>query len=89
MIAKNYRKHPDALALQLPLPFGHLLKWALPRPGSRILRAIRAKRASTFAAVGRVSYPEKKRTPAWVIEAQHKARALSNLVREACLCFVL
>ena len=25
MIASNYRKHPEALALQLPLPFGRAL----------------------------------------------------------------
>lgn len=37
MIAQNYRRHPEALALQLPLPFGRALVWALPRPTTRLL----------------------------------------------------
>ena len=48
MIASNYRKHPETLALQLQWPFGRELVWALPRPTTRILRQIRAARAPAF-----------------------------------------
>lgn len=58
-IAANYRKHPEAMALQMPLSFGRLLVWALPRPTTRVLRTIRASRAATFKATGRIAYPVK------------------------------
>ena len=83
MIAQNYRRFPEALALQLVLPWGHGLKWALPRPTTRIGRAIRAARSAAFAAAGRVAYPVKRTTPAWVREATQRARKLGKLVRKA------
>lgn len=82
MIAANFRRYPEALALQMPLPFGHLLRWALPRPGSRILRAIRAARAAAFKAAGRVRYPVKPVTPQWWIDAKRRARALAQSLRD-------
>ena len=85
MIATNYRKHPEALALQLPLAFGHVLKWALKRPGARILRAIRAKRAETFKAIGRIQYPETPTTPAWFKAMRSRARELAKAVKAAIL----
>ncbi len=84
MIAANYRKHPEAMALQMVLPFGRLLVWALPRPTTRVLRAIRAARGAAFKAAGRVAYPEKKTPPAWAREAAAAARKLGRLVKEAC-----
>jgi len=84
MIAANYRKHPEAMALQMVLPFGRALVWALDRPTTRALRAIRAARAAAFKAAGRVAYPEKKTSPAWAREAAKKARELGRLVKEAC-----
>lgn len=48
-IAANFRKYPQALALQMPLPFGRLLRWATSRPTTTVLRAIRAERGRTFA----------------------------------------
>jgi len=84
MIASNYRKFPEALALQMPLQFGRLLVWATSRPTTRVLRAIRATRAAAFKAAGRVAYPEKKTCPAWAREAAKKARELGRLVKEAC-----
>lgn len=84
MIAANYRKHPEAMALQMVLPFGRALVWALDRPTTRALRAIRAARAAAFKAAGRVAYPEKKTIPAWTREAARKARELGRLVKEAC-----
>lgn len=83
MIASNYRRFPEAIALQLPLPFGHVLRWALPRPGSRVLRAIRAARGAAFKLAGRVAYPVRPTTPQWVRDAKRKARALAKLVAKA------
>jgi len=84
MIASNYRKFPEALALQMPLQFGRLLVWATSRPTTRVLRAIRAARAAACKAAGRVAYPEKQTSPAWAREAAKKARELGRLVKEAC-----
>lgn len=83
MIAANFRKHPEAMALQMVLPFGRLLVWALPRPTTRVLRAIRAARGAAFKAAGRIAYPAKRVTPTWVREAGKRARALAKMVREA------
>jgi hypothetical protein len=85
MIASNYRKHPEAAALQLPLPFAHRLVWALPRPGARVLRAIRVARAAAFKAAGRIAYPVKAMVPAWWTAAKKRARALASQVKGACL----
>lgn len=85
MIASNYRQHPEALALQLPLRFGHALRWALPRPGARVLRAIRAERAATFKAAGRVKYQDKPVTPQWFRNARKAARELARRVKTACM----
>lgn len=83
MIASNYRRYPEAAALQLPLPFGHTLKWALPRPSSRVLRAIRAARAATFKAEGRIKYPESKPTPQWYKDAKKAAQSLAATIKKA------
>lgn len=85
MIAANYRKHPDAMAMQLPLQFGRLLVWATGRPSTRILRAIRAARGAAFKAAGRVAYPVPKTTPSWAKDAARKARELARSVRESCM----
>lgn len=85
MIAANYRKHPDAMALQLPLPFPHRLVWALPRPGARVLRAIRVARAKAFEQAGRIAYPVQADIPQWWKDAKRAARTLANQVRSACL----
>lgn len=85
MIATNFRKYPEAMALQLPLPFGRVLVWALDRPTTRVLRSIRAARGAAFKAAGRVKYPEKKSTPSWAKEAARKARELARSVRQSCM----
>lgn len=85
MIAANYRKHPEAMALQMVLPFGRVLVWALDRPTTRALRAIRAARAAAFKAAGRIAYPEKKSTPAWAKEAAQQVRKLGQSIKAACL----
>lgn len=73
MIASNYRKHPETLALQLQWPFGRELVWALPRPTTRILRQIRAARAPAFKAIGRIVYQVKITTPQCAIDARRLA----------------
>ena len=83
MIASNYRKFPEALALQMPLQFGRLLVWATSRPTTRLLRAIRAERGAAFKAAGRVTYPVRKTTPSWARELAKKVRELGKLVKAA------
>lgn len=68
-IAANYRKHPEALALQMPLPFGRILKWATARPTTKLMRDIRTARGRVFAAAGRITYPAKSPRPQWVKDA--------------------
>jgi hypothetical protein len=91
MIAANYRKHPEALAVQLALDFGAILRWATARPGSRVLRAIRAARTAAMKAhttvapwFGPVCIEEKKQTPRWLLVKSAAARALGKAVRLAC-----
>lgn len=84
-IAANYRKHPEAMALQMPLPFGRVLIWALPRPTSRIGRKIRAARAATFKTVGRIMYPVKLATPQWFKDARRRAQDIAKMVRAECM----
>lgn len=83
-IAANFRKHPEAMALQSVLPFSRLLVWALPRPTTRVLRAIRASRAAAFKTAGRIAYPVKTPTPAWARELARKVRELGKQVKAAC-----
>lgn len=85
MIAKNYRKHPEAMALQMVLPFSRLLVWATSRPTTDLLRAIRAARGAAFKAAGRVAYPEKTKTPAWALQAARIARAFALNVKRAIM----
>lgn len=87
MIASNYRKFPEALALQMPLQFGRLLVWATSRPTTRLLRAIRAERGAAFKAAGRVAYPVRKKTPSWASELAKKVRDLGKLVKAAQVAF--
>lgn len=84
MIARNFIKYPQALALQFPLPWGTALTWHTERPGSRLLRKIRAARHKAFLAAGRIKQPTKTKTPAWWKQWKHKARSLAAKVRNAC-----
>lgn len=88
MIANNYRRHPEAMALQMVLPFTRLLVWALPRPTTRLLRAIRAERGAAFKAAGRVAYPVRKTAPSWARALAKKVRDLGKLVKAAQVALV-
>lgn len=74
MIAANYRKHPEAMALQLVLKFGKCV-WHTSRPTTRLGRQLRALVASVFASSEKIQYPTHKPTPQWV-------RTLARAVRE-------
>lgn len=78
MIAKNIRKYAEAAALQLVLPFGRPV-WALSRPTTRLLRAIRAARAKLIAARPQIVSWEKAVTPQWVKDAMQAAKRLAAL----------
>lgn len=82
MIAANFRKYAEAMALQFPLQLTRMV-WSTSRPTTRILRAIRAARGAAFKLAGLVRYPEKRSMPAWVKVARAKARKLGQLVRKA------
>lgn len=84
MIAANFRKHPEAMTLQMPLRFGRLLRWATTRPTTRILRAIRTARGAAFAQAGRIAYPTPRLTPQWAKDARKAAAALALSIKNAC-----
>lgn len=85
MIASNYRQHPEALALQLPLPFPRLFRWHVSRPTTRAGRAIRAHNAAAFKTKGYTQAIEQKTCPAWVAAAAKAARSLARTVKTACM----
>jgi hypothetical protein len=92
MIASNYRKHPEALAVQLCLDFGSLLRWATARPGARVLRAIRVARAKAMQArevvppwCPPICIAPKETAPAWAKQAAHRARELARQITAACM----
>lgn len=88
MIAKNFIRFPEALAVQLCLNFGALVRWATARPGSRVLRAIRTARSAAMRLRPFVRpdfpplcVPESKPTPPWFAAQQKRARALAKRVQ--------
>lgn len=87
MIASNYRKFPEAMALQLVLVFGRCT-WHTARPTTRLGRAVRAARAVLVKATPQLVRWGTKATPAWFKQAKRAARELANQVREACELFV-
>lgn len=88
MIAKNFLQFPEALAAQLCLDFGAIVRWATARPGSRVLRAIRTARAAAMRLQPFVRpdfpplcVPESRPQPAWVKQEKKRARALAQRVK--------
>lgn len=61
MIARNLVKYAEAMALQMPLPFGRLRMLRQSRPTTRAGRAARAARKAIRAALLKVTviYPAK------------------------------
>jgi len=87
MIAANYRKFPDAMALQLVLLFGRCT-WHTARPTQRAARAVRAARGELVKQTPQLVRWVKKATPSWFRNAKAMAKALAHQVREACEVFV-
>lgn len=87
MIASNYRRFPEAMALQLVLVFGRPV-WNTSRPSSRIGRALRYAQAALVKATPQLVTWHKKPTPAWYLAARRAAKALANQVRQALDMFV-
>ena len=88
MIASNFRRYPEAMALQRPLPFPHRLTWHTPRPGPRLLRTLRAARSHAFELAGRIHYPTKRTIPQWWRDAKRRARRLADKIKDACMVLV-
>lgn len=87
MIASNYRKFPEAMALQLVLMFGRCT-WHTTRPTQRVARAVRAARGALVKATPQIVQWAKKATPDWFKLAKRAARELANQVKAAMACFV-
>lgn len=87
MIASNYRKFPDAMALQLVLVFGRCT-WHTARPTQRLARAVRAARAVLVKETPKLVRWVKKATPDWFKQAKRAARELANQVKAAMAVFV-
>lgn len=85
MIAANYRKHPEAMALQLVLPFSRLFRWHTGRPTTRLGRLFRALTAAAFKSKGYTQAIAKKAVPAWFRAAKAEARKLARSVKAACI----
>lgn len=84
MIAKNYRKHPEAMAIQLVLPLGRPV-WNAGRPTTRIGRVIRGAIAALVKATPQVVTWTAAVVPTWYREMKKAARKLGEAVRAACL----
>lgn len=92
VIAANFRKYPEAMALQFPLRLGKP-RWHTSRPTTRLGRAVRAaigravKAAAALPWAARLELAKigKKIVPQWVKDAQRRARALGMWVREAMM----
>jgi hypothetical protein len=82
MIAKNYRQFAAAAALQGVLAFGRPL-WALSRPSTRALRAVRASRAKLIASREQLVTWCKAVTPQWMKDSMKKAKAMADAWKAA------
>lgn len=87
MIAKNYRRFPEAMALQLVLVFGRPV-WNTSRPSSRLGRALRYAQAALVKSTPQLVTWRKKPTPAWCLAARRAAKKLADEVRQALEVFV-
>lgn len=83
MIAKNFTRYPQAMALQMPLPFGHVLKWNTSRPTTRLERSFRAARSAAFRLLGRTLPVVKPTTPQWFTDAKKAAQSLAATIKNA------
>lgn len=83
-IAANFRKFPEAMALQFPLRLGKPV-WNTKRPTTRRGRAFRAHIAAVVQAVGFRVAPAVAPVPQWWKDAKAKARALAKKIKTSCM----
>lgn len=87
MIAKNLRKYPEAMALQLVLVFGRPV-WNSSRPTTRIGRAIRSAQASMVKATPQLVQWVKISAPQWFRDQVRRAKSLAKKVELAMTVLV-
>lgn len=87
MIAANYRRFPEAMALQLVLVFGRPV-WNTTRPSTRIGRALRQGQAAIVKATPQLVRWVKTATPQWFREQARRAKALAKKVQQAVASLV-
>jgi hypothetical protein len=83
MIAKNFRKHADAMALQLVLAFGKPV-WNTSRPTSRIGRALRSAQAALVKQQPQLVAWVTVQAPQWYTKARRASKNLAKAVKTAC-----
>lgn len=84
MIAKNFRQFPDAMAVQMVLPFGRPV-WNGQRPSTRIGRLIRSAQAALVVARPQIVEWVKAATPQWWKDLRRAQNALSASIKAACM----
>lgn len=82
MIAKNFRKYPEAMALQLVLVFGRPV-WNSSRPTTRLGRALRNAQAALVKATPQIVQWVKVATPQWFRDQVKRAKKLAAQVKSA------
>lgn len=87
-IAANFRKFPQAMALQLVLQFGKPV-WNTKRPTTRRGRTFRAYITKQMAALGLRREIVKQPIPKWWKDAQARTKALSKKIKESCMSLEL
>lgn len=84
MIASNFRKHPDAMALQMVLVLGRPV-WNTARPTSRIGRVLRAAQAALVKATPQLVRWVEVPKPGWFVAFKRRAKALARSVKRNLL----
>jgi hypothetical protein len=87
MIASNFRRYPEAMALQLVLAFGRCT-WHTTRPTTRLGRALRAERSRLVKVTPQIVRWVAKTVPVWWRLAKKAARALAKAVAAALMPLV-
>lgn len=87
MIARNFIKYPEAMALQLVLMFGRPV-WNTTRPTTRIGRAIRQAQAKAVKATPQLVAWVKSVTPQWFKDQARRAKSLAESVKRALTVLV-
>lgn len=87
MIATNFRKYPEAMALQMCLSFGRCC-WHTARPTTRVGRTLRAARAALVKVTPQIVRWVPKVVPQWVRDAKARAMKLARAVKKARMVLI-